>query len=277
VIPVLLYHSVAERCDPRFATWSVTPDLFDRHLTHLAAEGYTALTVRDLVARVHDGAAPLPERAVVITFDDGLADFHAQAWPLLRRHGLTATVFVATAFVGGTSEWLAPLGEGRRPMMSWEQIAELSADGIECAAHGHEHLQLDTISVGRAWADIAQSRRALEPVVGEVSSFAYPHGYFTRCVQRLVAQAGFRGACAVRHALSGRDDDRFALARVVVRGETGEAAFGALVKGEGLRVTPPDRALRRAAWRSVRRVRAGRLVERGQEAVGGTLTAVRRT
>ena len=247
MIPLLLYHSVSEEHDPRFQEWAVHPDLFAAHMAYLADEGYQALTVRDLVAgRARHEA--LSARPVVVTFDDGFADFHTAAWPVLRRHGMTATVFIATGYIGATSGWLAT----ERPMMTWEQVAELAQDGVECAAHGHDYLQLDTVPAARAWTDIVRSKRELERVVGSVTSFAYPHGYYTRRLQHQVAQAGFTSACGVRDALSPPGDDRFALARVVVRGGTDVDGLRRALGGRPARGARP---VRRAAWRTVRRTR----------------------
>ena len=253
-IPVLLYHAVDEPHDPRFAEWAVAPELFDAHMSHLAERGYRSVTVRELEAALREGGRVDP-RTVAVTFDDGFADVHTEAWPVLRRHGMTATVFIATAYVGGTSGWLRPLGEHRRPMMSWSQVAELADAGIECAAHGHRHLQLDTVGARAAQSDVAACRAALEGVVGRVDSFAYPHGYYTRRLQRDVRRAGFTSACAVRHALSGPHDDRYARARIVVRGGTGIDELERMLAGHGLR-RGGSRTVRRAAWRSVRRLRS---------------------
>jgi peptidoglycan/xylan/chitin deacetylase (PgdA/CDA1 family) len=254
-IPILLYHSIAEDCDPRFREWAVSPHLFAAHMGHLAENGYRSLTVRELVDRVFERPLPLPARPVVITFDDGFADFHAAAWPALRRHGLRATVFVATGAVGGASTWLSPLGEGERPMLTWAQIAELGAAGIELGAHGHRHLQLDTVSSEEARADIVASKLALEEATGPVASFAYPHGYYTGSLRRLVERVGFAGACGVKDGMSSTEDDRFALARIVVRGGTDVESFGRIVWGEGTGV-PGRRTVRRGAWRALRRVGA---------------------
>jgi peptidoglycan/xylan/chitin deacetylase (PgdA/CDA1 family) len=251
--PLLLYHSVADAVDPRFAEWAVTPELFAAHMELLAGEGYCALTVREFVEHTFKQREPLPPRSVVITFDDGFADFHSLAWPVLRRNSLTATVFVATGFVGRTSSWLADLGEGDRPMLSWPQIEEVASAGIELGAHGHRHLQLDTVPESRAGWDIARSKRALEAAVGTVSSFAFPHGYYTSRLRRQVARAGFSSACAVKDALSSTREDRFALARVVVRGSTDEDAFARLLRGEHVSAAPRAGPLRRGAWRAVRR------------------------
>jgi peptidoglycan/xylan/chitin deacetylase (PgdA/CDA1 family) len=261
-IPILLYHSVTAACDPRFAEWAVTPELFSAHMEHLADEGYTALTVRELVDRVFEQRLAIPDRPVVITFDDGFADFHSDAWPALERHGLSATVFVTAGAVGGSSTWLANLGEAQRPMLTWSQIAELHAAGIEIGAHGFQHLQLDTVSRVRAWRDIALSRDALELAVGPVGSFAYPHGYHTTGVKRMVEQAGFAGACAVKDAMSAPDDDRYALARIVVRGGTDVETFDHMIRSTHDVHRPGRRIVARGAWRAVRRAGAEPLVHR---------------
>ena len=260
-LPILLYHSVSPDCDPRFAEWNVTPEKFSEQMAYLADNGYQALTVRDLVEQVFERQAPISPRTVVITFDDGFADFHEYAWPLLDRHGLTATIYIATGYVGGTSEWLAHDGEADRPMMTWDQVKEIDRAGIECAAHGHRHLQLDTVSASVAAEDMERSKAALEQVIGPVASFAYPHGYYTRRLQRQVADAGFSSACAVRDALSSSVDDPDALARLVIRGETGIDDFASLVAGEAL-VAPRAGVLRRGAWRALRRTGAEPIVHR---------------
>jgi peptidoglycan/xylan/chitin deacetylase (PgdA/CDA1 family) len=261
-IPVLLYHSVSDACDTHFAEWTVTPSLFADQMRYLADNGYRSITVNELVERAFEKREALDPRSVVITFDDGFADFYTHALPLLRRHSHSATVFVTTGYVGRTSLWLARQGEGQRPMLTWSQIAELGEVGMECGSHGHEHPELDAVPAARAWSDLTQSREALEAVVGPVSSFAYPHGYYTRRLQRQVARAGFSSACAVKDALSSTEDDRFALARAIVRGGTSLEAFERIVRGEGIRVASASHMLRRGAWRVARRAGAEPLLDR---------------
>jgi peptidoglycan/xylan/chitin deacetylase (PgdA/CDA1 family) len=240
----------------------VTPELFAAHMSHLAEHGYRSVTVRELVERAFERREPLEPRTVAITFDDGFADFYSAAWPELLRHRLTATIFIATGYVGRASAWLASMGEGGRPMLTWPQIEEISAAGIECGAHGHHHLQLDTVPAARARSDIQTSKALLEEAAGPVTSFAYPHGYYTRRVQRLLVDAGFTAACAVKDAVSTTDDDRFALARVVVRGGTGVDRLARLLRGEGIGVAAGHRTLRRGAWRALRRAGAEPAVRR---------------
>ena len=269
-IPILCYHSVSAQRDPRFADWTVSPQDFAAQMAYLAQNGYRALTIAELVDHAFRRREPIDSKTVAITFDDGFADFHAEAWPVLRRHSFPATVYIATGFVGGTSRWLAPDGEADRPMLSWSQIEELNAAGVEFGAHGHDHVQLDTVSAARADRDIRRSRNSLQEVLGPVKSFAYPHGYYTTRLKRQVAQAGFTSACAMKHALTNAEDDRFAIARAVVYGGVDLDGFAGLLRGDGIGDAPGARRLRRGAWRTVRRAGAEPLVRRLRRPAAGS-------
>ena len=112
----------------RPAGWRSRPRSFAAQLGYLREAGFTALTVSGLASALAGARAQLPTRPVVITFDDGFADFHREALPLLRRYGFTATVFVTTGWIADAGRHAA----GRRPgrMLSWSQIRE-AADGRE--------------------------------------------------------------------------------------------------------------------------------------------------
>jgi peptidoglycan/xylan/chitin deacetylase (PgdA/CDA1 family) len=247
-IPVLLYHAVDTGTDPRFAEWAVTPDTFAAHMDLVAASGRRAMTVSELVD------AGLPGDAVVVTFDDGFADFHARAWPALAERGLTATVYVTTGCIAATSRWLDGVGEGDRPLMDSDQLRAVAAAGIEIGGHGHTHVQLDTVSPAAAALEIARSHDVLAETVGRVRSFAYPHGYHHRRVRRSVQEAGYDSACGVGDGLAQPGANRFAIPRVIVREDSDVervlAGAGAVVGA---------RHLRRGAWRVARRVGAERL------------------
>ncbi len=251
-VPVLLYHSVATQTDPRFARWAVTPELFAVHMRHLADEGYTTLTMTELVERGFVRREPLPPRSVAITFDDGFADFHLAALPVLRRYDLAATVFVTLGYVGATSAWLGHVGEGRRTMCSWAQLREIRRLGIEIGAHTVTHPQLDAIARAAMRHEVQRSRTELERRLEQpVTTFAYPHGYHNAAVRRAVRDAGFAGACAVGDGLANLDGDRFAIGRVIVGGGTDLATLDRFLRGQCAVVR--RRSARRAAWRTMRR------------------------
>ncbi len=163
-----------------------------------------------------------PEQTVVITFDDGFADFAEHALPVLTGYELTSTMYVVTGCVGSTSTWLESVGEGDRPMLGWSDIESLAKAGVEIGAHTHSHPQLDIINRDTAWEEIRRSRGVLQDRLGhEIPSFAYPFGFHGPRIRALVERAGFTSACAVKDALSGPGDDPLAIARVIVPGDTG--------------------------------------------------------
>ncbi len=231
-VPILMYHSIAEHVSPRFKPFTVSPQVFAEQMAYLHQHRYSPLTVSQLAAALAPGGPRLPERPVVITFDDGFADFYSAALPVLQRYGFAATLYVATAYVGGTSRWLRHEGETERRMLSWEQLREVSACGIECGAHSHSHAQLDTLTPAEAQFEIERSKELLEEQLGQaVESFAYPYGYSTVGVRRQVQEAGFRSACAVKHAMSSERSNPFALARLMVSATTTVDGLAALVDG----------------------------------------------
>jgi peptidoglycan/xylan/chitin deacetylase (PgdA/CDA1 family) len=234
-IPILMYHSISNVADPRFRACIVPPALFDEHLSYLERYQYTSITVSQFVQAMAQGGAGPPPRPVIITFDDGFTDFYTSALPALQRHGFNATLYVATGFTGGTSRWLRAEGETERPMLTWEQLAEISASGIECGAHTHTHPQLDMLSSAQAYDEIVRSKDLLEERLGRaVNSFAYPFGYYSAGVRRIVQAVGFTSACAVRRTLSSLHDDPYALARLAIQPDSGvDALAAALSAGRG--------------------------------------------
>lgn len=256
-IPILLYHGVSEHSSPDFRRWVIHPDDFDAHMRYLHEQDYTPLTVSQLVAAIDNASIAAISRPVVITFDDGFADFYENALPILKKYDASATLYIVTRFVGGTSRWLAFAGEGERPMMTWEQVAEVDAQGIECGAHTCTHPQLDIISTKIAWEEIVQSKTVLEQHLGhEVPSFAYPHGYYSRSVRAMVQRAGYASACAVKHAMSVTDDDRFALGRIIISNDTSVSELGVLLEGQGIPVAQKRERYQTTLWRLVRRTLA---------------------
>jgi peptidoglycan/xylan/chitin deacetylase (PgdA/CDA1 family) len=230
MVPVLMYHEVARYPADTTSKLAVSPEAFEEQLGYLAAAGYTTLTASEFAAAT-SGLRPLPERAVALTFDDGFADFHQQALPLLRRYGFTATVFVTTGWVADAGAHTA----GRRPgpMLSWSQIAEMDAAGIEIGAHSHAHPQLDQLGRSRLRTELAVSKSLLENALGKpVTGLAYPFGYSNGQVRRAVTETGYDYAFAVSNQMVGAQPDRFALPRLTVRASTTLAGFGAAVQGQ---------------------------------------------
>lgn len=254
-VPILLYHAIADDTVGPSAPWVISPREFAEHLDALAATGCQPVTVSRLVAEM---SSPDPRPApgtIAITFDDGFADFATGALPALAERGWPATLYVTTGALGATATWM---GADPRPMLRWEDLAEVAAAGIEVGAHTEHHPQLDVVAPTEARREIEASKARLEAGLQRpVDTFAYPHGYHDRRVRQFVVDAGFRSACGVKHAFSSTADDRFSLSRVMVRHGDDAETVARWAAGEGLSVAaggPPQ--LRVAAWRQVRRARA---------------------
>ena len=101
-------------------------------------------------------------------------------------------------------------------MLTWPQIVDLDRSGVEIGAHAHRHRPIDSLRIAEVVADVRRSRDLLEDHLGHAcASFAYPHGYSSRRVRSVVADAGFVQACGVEDAMSGAGDDPMAVAAAV--------------------------------------------------------------
>ncbi len=255
-IPILMYHSISNYASPNFKPCIVWPEAFEEQLIYLNQHHYIPVTVTQFAQAIARGGEGLPGRPVILTFDDGYADFYTHAFPTLQRHGFTATLYVATAFVGGTSRWLQHIGEGMRPMLTWEQLSEMNEGGIECAAHSHNHRPLDMLSSSEARYEITRSKDLLEEHLGQpVLSFAYPFGYYSAWVRQIVQEVGFTSACAIKRSLSSLHDDLYALARLAIKSDTSLSAIdAALTNGRGPLVASPMKRSRGNLRHNVRSV-----------------------
>ena len=251
-IPILLYHSVTDRPGPDLASWSVTPAGFREHLDCLRSEERTPLTVSDLVAAIA-GHRALPERPVVVSFDDGYADFIGAAHEMAGR-GVVSTLYVTTGPLVGSPTVGMPIA----PMLAAEQLVPLEALGVEIGAHSHHHYHVDVAPRSVALDEIRRPKAILEDVLGHgIDSFAYPHGSYRESVRKEVRAAGYTSACAVRNAFSSAADDPFSLARLSVRDFTTTDTVRQWLEGRGAPVARNRQLWRTKVWRVRRWVGAG--------------------
>jgi peptidoglycan/xylan/chitin deacetylase (PgdA/CDA1 family) len=253
-VPILMYHQIA-RLPESASRLAVTLDAFAAQLACLHGEGFTTITVAELRAAAAGGAAALPDRAVVLTFDDGYEDFHRLAMPLLERYGFTATVFVTTGWIQDAGTLSAPRRPGR--MLSWSQIAEAACAGIEIGAHSHTHPQLDQLPGRLLREELHASKAQLEDKLGSrVAGLAYPFGYYSAKVRETARVLDHDYACAVRNVIMNPGSDPLALPRLTIRKSTAMRAFQQIARGSNLQtIFRKDRALTRG-WATVRHTRA---------------------
>lgn len=210
-LPVLLYHHVGPSVpEARYASLSISPELFERQMRWLDRNGYTGIRVADWLAWRQQGM-PLPAKPVLLTFDDGYADFPDYALPVLRRYGFGGVVFIITRWIAGATSW-----DGT-PLMSSSQIRECSAQGIEFGAHTRTHPDLTTLSGAEVREEVAGSAEDLSAILGtRVTCFAYPYGFWNEEVRASVRES-FDLAFTCEEGRNEIDTDPYRMHRTMVQ------------------------------------------------------------
>lgn len=251
-LPVLLYHSISEAASSEVARFAITPKVFEDHMRHLAEEGYSSMTVTELLPVLEGRSDVLPERPVLVTFDDGFRDFLTNALAVMQRHGVVSTLYATTGFMGDGEA--AGTNRSGDEMLSWRELAEVARQGVEVGGHTHSHPMLDTLPHAAARDEIVRCKELIEQhTETAVASFAYPHGYSSTWVRRAVAEAGYTSACAVKNAMSHPADDRFAIARLMLEARHTRDDFLRMLSGEGVPVAGSRDRWKTRGWRVARR------------------------
>jgi peptidoglycan/xylan/chitin deacetylase (PgdA/CDA1 family) len=207
-VPILEYHYIRVVTDPNDRlgyNLSVTPTDFREQMDWLQHNNYHPVDLNDL--RAYFQRKPLPERPVVLTFDDGYIDFYTTAWPILQAHGFKAVSYVVPGFWGNSR------------YMSSSQIVEIDRAGVQIAAHTMTHADLTRAGAADLVLQVRGSKDALETAVGHpVLDFCYPSGKYNATVAAAVQQYGFQSATTEMPGTDHAWADRYTWTRVRVSG-----------------------------------------------------------
>ncbi len=185
-VTVLIYHRFA---DSRYPSTSVSLERFREQMAWLVGNGYRVVPLSRVVDALAAGRE-VPEKAVVITIDDAYRSVYRVAWPVLREFSFPFSIFVYVKAVEG----------GYGDFMSWSEIREMAAAGVEIGSHGYAHARLTEPPDGlsrneyRQWiaADLSASRRIIRERLGFFPRFyAIPYGVYNDVVLKVAAGAGF--------------------------------------------------------------------------------------
>ena len=183
-LPILLYHHVvpAHAQGPLF----VTPEGFEKQLQYLQDNGYQSVSFDD-VADCLEFGVPLPERPVILSFDDGWENQFQYAFPLLQKYGFTGTFYVVTNYLD------------HQNFMTLDQLKTMMAAGMIIGSHTRNHPALPSLGTGQRLKDeVVNSKIWLEDQLGvPIDTFAYPYGSYTAAVVAAVKAAGYRTARSV--------------------------------------------------------------------------------
>jgi peptidoglycan/xylan/chitin deacetylase (PgdA/CDA1 family) len=221
----LLYHaaiSLPAALPPWQRTLAVGPSELDWQFGELRRAGYRSLTLAEYQAALESGQDD--DSGVLLTFDDAYAHVLETVSPLLQRHGLTAALFVPVAHIGGCNDWDGPdVPLQGYPLASRLALREAAQGPWELASHGLSHVDLRTLTGTERREQLRLAREQLSELADEpVSDLAYPYGLANQEVRADARAAGYRMAFSARPEAS---DDRYALPRLVIRGQEGRTAF----------------------------------------------------
>lgn len=186
-MPILMFHHIrdfSDQSDPIGVNLSVSPAKFASELDLIQRKGFTTITFRDL----ENGN--IPDKPIILTFDDGYQNFYDNAYPEIKRRQMKAVAFIITGMNGGD-------------YMNNAEIKEISDYGIEIGSHTISHPDLSTISNEKAIREVTESKEILEKITGKpVISLCYPSGKFNDPVVADVKNAGYKYATTTKNALS---------------------------------------------------------------------------
>ncbi len=202
IIPVLMYHNIAETYPKGSEGANITPKLFEEHMTEILKRGYTPIQVSDYYESTERGKE-LPDNPIIITFDDGYLSNYEIAYPILKRLNIPATIFIVTSTVGAKKEG----GMVSNPHFTWEQAREMQASGIiDIQSHSHTHRNMTSISIAQLQEELRISRYLIEKNLNKhCFGFAYPGGRYNETTLKLARYAGYRMQILVNYAESGED------------------------------------------------------------------------
>jgi len=215
---ILMYHMISEPQTAAEVRFACPPKQFEKHLQLLLKKGYTPVSINQ-VSNFYTQNIPLPDKAVLITLDDGFEDNYLNALPIFQRYQIPAVIYLATGVIGKTNQWMAAPTFSERKMLSWPQIKEMTDHGIEFGSHTVSHPRLNELDDEKIEQELTVSKQAIEEHLGkECAHFAYPYGLLTESTRDLVRKTGFKTACSTRSGFNNVERDPLILHRIEVYG-----------------------------------------------------------
>jgi peptidoglycan/xylan/chitin deacetylase (PgdA/CDA1 family) len=213
-----MYHDVVNTSPDRDPLRiSVSTELFERHICYLREKGYRFLSVEEAAMQL--SSSEVPDRAVVVTFDDGYESLLRVAAPVLKRYEVPVTLFVAVDFIAKADfPWSLVRSGFTRPLNWGELTALMNTTKIEIGSHTVTHRLLHTLPPAEQEIEIDNSRQVLEELLGRpVRVFAYPFGgwgTFPLSLQSLLKRHGYAAACTNVMGINNHRTSPMALHRV---------------------------------------------------------------
>lgn len=221
-IPILLYHRIRPDGEPdQERIYLVYTSAFEEQMQYLHDEGYSTISLYELQAYIQEGKE-LPEKPIILTFDDGYLSTYKYAYPIMRKYGFTATVFV-------TSDTSAKVFDSYRsfdPPLTKEQVRELSENGFSIQAHSVTHRPMTELTAEQITWELSESKKQLEEIIGTPVEFlAMPLGFYSKTVKRISKKLGYKAVIHNAKGTNNSKSDLHALRRIPVERDFDLPAF----------------------------------------------------
>jgi len=211
-VPILVYHQFSNDYSDKL---TVKTENFYEQMVYLKKNGYTVIGLDQLLDFM-EFKSPLPEKAIVITIDDGWISTYEIAYPILKKFGFSATLFVYTDFIEGEKA------------MNWSQLKEMAENGFDVQSHTHSYQSLAMIKENESFKsyfdflvqDIKNSKMAIQHHLNQDCRYlAYPYGETNPLVVSLVKKLGFRAAFTVSRGGAPFFENPYAIGRSIIYGD----------------------------------------------------------
>ena len=206
VVPVLMYHSVSDRnTDSKLCGIFVTPEKFKKQMEFLAVNHYNVVGPDKVIAYMTE-KEKMPPKTTLITADDGYYDFYENAYPVLKKYNLPATIFIVTDHIGMPD------------YLGWKELREMSDSGlITIGSHTKSHPWLPSVSIDekKLYDELDVSKEILEKGLGKkIYYICYPNGAFNDLIKEAAAKAGYRGGFTTNPTRKSSINDIYAIRRI---------------------------------------------------------------
>ncbi|NME83118.1 polysaccharide deacetylase family protein [Clostridium sp. SM-530-WT-3G] len=200
-IPVLYYHSVNDSVDNEV---TISPSLLKKELEYIKNQGYTTLSLKEVENYILNNQ-PIPEKSILITFDDGYMDNYYNAYPILKELNMKATIFCITSELDGSY------------YLSEDAIKEMSKNNIDIESHTLNHPHLNSLTYDEQLKELTESKAKLENITGnKITAIAFPFGDYNEDSIKAAKNSGYTLAFTTNKGFASRDNNPLELDRIYV-------------------------------------------------------------
>lgn len=225
-IPILLYHRIGTENDCKQPVSCTLIDEFDKEINYLKKNNYYFINIEELMNYIN-GKIILPNKSVLITFDDGYKNNYIYAFPIIKKYHAKATIFINTNFIGRKvplrvggnifNEVLQDKADVFYYFLSWDEIKEMYKEGIDFQPHGHSHSDLTKIGEKDIIKEICKSKEILEKTLRKkIYFFSYPFGRYNKKVISLLQKQKFKASFALKSGIAKSKVDLWTLPRTEI-------------------------------------------------------------